>query len=103
MQKKFRALDDDMGRLVALVSDAGMRLAEAAGMALADFKQDTRGGLVADVRPHPWRHLKTKGSERAVPLEGEVLWAAEQTLKQGRTSSFATALRPPTPTQPMPR
>jgi integrase len=30
------------------------------------------------LKVHPWRRLKTKGSERIVPLAGEALWAAKQ-------------------------
>ena len=89
LQQECRNLDDDLRWLVALVSDTGMRLAEAAGMTLADFQRDGNGALVAHVRPHPWRRLKTKRSERIVPLEGEALWAAERILSQGGGSKFA--------------
>ena len=71
IQARCRVLDDDMRWLVALVSDTGMRLAEAAGMTRDDIVQHDDGSLSARVRPHPWRRLKTKGSEREVPLEGE--------------------------------
>lgn len=76
VQSKFREHDDDLRWLLALVSDTGMRLAEAAGMTRGDFMQAADGSLFARVRPHRWRRLKTKGSERNVPLEGEALWAA---------------------------
>ena len=89
LQQECHVLDDDLRWLVALVSDTGMRLAEAAGMTLSDFERDDSGALVAHVRPHPWRRLKTKGSERLVPLEGEASWAAERILKQGNGSIFA--------------
>lgn len=89
IHSECRALNDDLRWLVALVSDTGMRLAEAAGMMLSDFERDQNGSLFACVRPHPWRRLKTKGSERLVPLEGEALWAAEQILKHGGASEFA--------------
>lgn len=89
LQQECHVLDDDIRWLVALVSDTGMRLAEAAGMTLSDFERDDSGALVAHVRPHPWRRLKTKGSERLVALEGEALWAAERILKQGNGSTFA--------------
>ena len=32
------------------------------------------------IRPHPWRRLKTKGSERTLPLIGCSLWAAERAV-----------------------
>jgi len=37
--------------------------------------------------PHPWRRLKTKGSERLVPLVGASLWAANRL--QQHDSSYA--------------
>ena len=89
VQEKCRELDDDLRWLVALVSDTGMRLAEAAGMTRADFIRGEDGVLMARVRPHPWRRLKTKGSERDVPLEGQARWAAERILAQDTTSQFA--------------
>ena len=89
IQARCRVLDDDLRWLVALVSDTGMRLAEAAGMTRDDFVQHDDGSLVARVRPHAWRRLKTKGSEREVPLEGEALWAAQRILGQKIASDFA--------------
>ena len=61
--------DDDMRWLVALISDTGMRLAEAAGLHLVDLKLDENIPYV-DIKSHPWRSLKTKGSNRRVPLVG---------------------------------
>jgi len=89
VQAQCRSLDDDMRWLVALVSDTGMRMAEAAGMTRDDFVQDDDGSLYVRVRPHPWRRLKTKGSERDVPLEGEAKWAAQRILDQQTASQFA--------------
>lgn len=89
VQKKCRELDDDLRWLVALVSDTGMRLAEAAGMTRDDIFRDKDGALSAHIRPHPWRRLKTKGSERVVPLEGEARWAAQRILEQPTSSQFA--------------
>ena len=89
VQAKCREVDDDMRWLVALVSDTGMRLAEAAGLALEDFRRDEHGELTVRVRPHPWRRIKTKGSERDIPLEGIALWAAERILARGTLSPFA--------------
>lgn len=89
VQAKSREIDDDLRWLVALVSDTGMRLAEAAGLTREDILQDDDGSLFARVRPHPWRRLKTKGSERDVPLEGEALWAAQRILAQPAASKFA--------------
>lgn len=89
VQATCREIDDDLRWLVALVSDTGMRLAEGAGMTREDFVRAEDGSLSARIRPHPWRRLKTKGSERVVPLEGQAQWAAERILAQETTSVFA--------------
>jgi hypothetical protein len=57
-----------------------MRLAEAAGMVREDIVAGTDRSLYASVRPHPWRRLKTKVSEHAIPLEADTLWAAQPVL-----------------------
>ena len=89
VQHECRVIDDDLRWLVSLVSDTGMRLAEAAGLTQEDIIREADGSLFARVRPHPWRRLKTKGSERDVPLEGEARWAAERVLAQENSSAFA--------------
>lgn len=89
VQAKCREIDDDLRWLIALVSDTGMRLAEAAGLTREDFIRDEAGAIFARVQPHPWRRLKTKGSKRDVPLEGEARWAAERILDQMASSQFA--------------
>ena len=61
-------LSNDEGRwLIALISDSGMRLSEAAGLHKEDIKLDNKHPHIV-LKPHPWRRLKTKGSERIVPL-----------------------------------
>ena len=69
--------DDDIRWLIALLSDTGMRLAEAAGLAKEDVFLDTE---VPNIRlcERPWRSLKTRSSERDVPLVGAALWAAQR-------------------------
>lgn len=89
IQGKCREVDDDLRWLVALLSDTGLRLAEAAGMSREDFAVEEDGSLVAHIRPHPWRRLKTNGSERLVPLEGAAKWAAERIISQKTTSPYA--------------
>jgi len=39
-------------------------------------------------RPHPWRRLKTKGSQRIIPLVGFSLWSAKQ-IKKNSTCQYA--------------
>lgn len=88
LQSECRTLDDDLRWLVALVSDTGMRLAEAAGLLKEDLKLDDPIPHVV-VREHPWRRLKTAGSSRKVPLVGEALWAARRVHDSVKDSEFA--------------
>lgn len=87
VQAKCRQIDDDIRWLVALISDTGMRLAEAAGLSVNDFKLDDPVPHVV-IQPHSWRSLKTSASERSVPLVGEALWAARR-IGETNTSKFA--------------
>ena len=63
IQKTCRSTDDDLRWLIVLISDAGMRLAEAAGLLKADIQLDHDIPHVS-VKPHAWRQLKTAKSER---------------------------------------
>lgn len=83
LQAECLRIDDDLRWLVALISDTGMRLAEAVGLTLADFVLDDDCPRVI-IQENPWRRLKTAASEREVPLVGQALWAAK------RISSAAT-------------
>ena len=87
IQQSCYAIDDDMRWLVALISDTGMRLAEAAGLHMDDLHLYDAVPYV-EIRPHTWRSLKTKGSQRQVPLVGASLWAARR-IKQTASSCFA--------------
>ena len=77
IQKECVELDDDVRWLVALISDTGMRLAEAAGLLVLDIKLDADVPHVV-LRKHPWRSLKTKGSERDIPLAGSLYGRARR-------------------------
>ena len=88
VQRECMQIDDDIRWLVALVSDTGMRLAEAAGLSLSDF--NLQGNIpFVEVRSHPWRSLKTSASARVIPLSGTALWAAKRILQQSDNSSHA--------------
>jgi len=87
IQQSCLEIDDDMRWLVALISDTGMRLAEAAGLHIDDLHLDDDVPYV-DIRPHPWRSLKTKGSQRQVPLVGASLWAAQR-IRENASSCVA--------------
>jgi integrase len=79
--------DDDMRWLVALLSDTGMRLGEAVGLSVEDVHLNDETPYI-NITPHPWRRLKTRGSERCVPLVGEALWAASKAIEGASGSSF---------------
>ena len=90
--KKVQALcvemDDDMRWLIALISDTGMRLGEAAGLHMDDIKLDEPIPYI-DLKPHPWRSLKTRGSQRRIPLVGAALWACRRLSKVNDSNSLA--------------
>ena len=88
IQKECIVYDDEMRWLVAILSDTGMRLGEAAGLLKSDLKIDGEIPYVI-IQPHRWRRLKTESSNRKIPLVGQSLWAAEQVLKHSKSSDFA--------------
>ena len=87
IQRECMNVDDENRWLLALISDTGMRLSEAAGLASDDIVLDTDIPHI-NVRPHPWRRLKTKGSERLVPLVGASLWAAKRLQQYDSSYAF---------------
>ena len=68
-------------------SDTGMRLSEAAGLHINDIILDDDIPYI-NLTPHPWRSLKTKGSQRQIPLVGASLWAAQR-IKNDLHHTFA--------------
>lgn len=79
VQMECQAIDDDIRWLIALISDSGMRLSEAAGLCLSDIQLDTEIPFIK-IMEHPWRSLKTPGSTRQIPLVGYSLWAAYRAI-----------------------
>jgi len=77
IQKECLQINDPNRWLIALISDTGMRLAEATGLLCSDFHLDEKIPFV-NITPHTSRRLKTKSSERQIPLVGASLWAAKQ-------------------------
>jgi integrase len=77
IQKHCQSTDDEMRWLIALLSDTGMRLSEAAGLLKADIYLCADIPFV-DIKPHPWRRLKTRESTRKLPLVGSAFWAAKR-------------------------
>ena len=84
VQQQCIVQNDNRRWLIALISDSGMRLAEATGLIVADIHLDEPIPYV-DLVPHKWRPLKTLGSTRKIPLVGASLWAARQAVKDAKT------------------
>jgi integrase len=82
------SIDDEARWLVALISDTGMRLSEAAGLHVDDIKLDCEIPHI-DLKPHAWRGLKTRGSQRQIPLVGASLWAAKRVKETNTASPFS--------------
>lgn len=89
LQQECRRIDDEKRWLIALISDTGMRLAEAAGLHGEDIVLNDAPVPHIIVREHPWRRLKTAGSGRAVPLVGASLWAAQRVVEGDQHRTFA--------------
>ena len=81
IQSDCLRIDDDRRWLIALISDSGMRLAEAVGLLKTDLVLNCDYPHI-DLKPHKWRQLKTKNSRRKIPLVGISLWAAKRVLDQ---------------------
>ena len=83
-----RQVDDEPRWLISLLSDSGMRLSEALGLAKEDIKLDEPIPYIRLI-PHPWRRLKTRSSQRYIPLVKESLWACKRILEHNHDSIFA--------------
>ena len=87
IQTECKNLNDDNRWLIALISDTGMRLSEAVGLLTSDIILSTEiphGNIIN----HPWRRLKTKGSNRTIPLVGASLWAAKKIISDNNQFAF---------------
>ena len=87
IQVECYRLDDDLRHLVGLISDTGMRLAEATGLHQDDIVLNADIPHVR-VRTHAWRPLKTTTSHRLIPLVGASLWAAQRIKQNGSNYAF---------------
>jgi integrase len=79
--------DDEIRWLLLLISDTGMRLAEAAGLAKEDIIFDAPSPYI-DLKAHSWRRLKTKSSARHIPLVGKSLVAAQKIVMHDSIYAF---------------
>ena len=72
-------MNDDLRWIVVMVSDTGVRLAEACGLERSDVVLDHPTPHII-IRPNECRSLKTRANERKVPLIGASLWAATRAI-----------------------
>ena len=80
IQVLCREFDDDMRWLIALISDTGLRLGEAAGLERRhiDLGREMPHLVIEETDN---RRLKTKTSKRRVPLVGAALWAVRKAVE----------------------
>jgi len=79
IQSECVSIDDELRWMVSLISDTGMRLAEVVGLKAEDIELDANIPHII-IRPNEKRRLKTKQSERTIPLVGMSLWGATRML-----------------------
>ena len=65
-----------------------MRLGEGVGLLKSDINLDCEIPHI-NLVPHPWRRLKTKSSQRCIPLVGASLWASTKILDNRNDSIYA--------------
>ena len=87
IQTECMKIDDDLRWLVSLISDTGMRLAEAAGLTIDYLVLDNEIPHVV-TQPHSHRPLKTRSSERVIPLVGASLWAAQRIKQNAQGTEY---------------
>lgn len=80
IQNKCVSTDDELRWMVGIISDTGMRLAEAVGLKRQDIVLNCDIPYVI-IKPNEKRRLKTKQSERLVPLAGISLWSAKRIIE----------------------
>ena len=69
-----------------------MRLSEAIGLHKDDIRLENQRPHIV-LRTHKWRRLKTKGSERIIPLVGVSLWAAKRATGTGCHQQMAQTVQ----------
>ncbi len=88
IQKTCLDMADERRLLIALISDTGMRLLEALGLAWAGIHVGDTQHPHVNLVPHPWRKLKNSGSKRLLPLVGVSLEAIKTMHQRGVSSTF---------------
>ena len=70
-----------------MISDTGMPYQKQQDC-IDDIKLDEEVPHI-DLKPHAWRSLKAKGSQRQIPLVGASLWAAQRIKEINTDSPYA--------------
>ena len=83
-------MDDEPRWLIAMLSDTGMRLAEAIGLTKDDISLDSATPSIW-IKAHPWRPLKTQNSQRYVPAVGSTLWGLKRACESSQSKFFPEA------------
>jgi len=84
IQAECRRKDDEMRWLIGVLSDSGMRLAEAIGLTKDDISLDSATPSIW-IKAHPWRPLKTQNSQRHVPAVGSTLWGLKRACESSQS------------------
>jgi integrase len=88
--ESIRSLDDDIRYVAGIQFHTGARIGEVVGLKVQDIVLDGSAPHVI-FRPYPERSLKTKASERIVPLVGLSLWSARQAVKKAGNGEWLFA------------
>ena len=72
IQQKCGEQDNQLGRIIALLSDRGMRIGEALGLLKSDILPDSESPY-SDLKPHAWKRLGHQRSTPDTPREGIVM------------------------------
>lgn len=86
LKQAWHELPSSVALLTILHSELGTRIGELSGLAAADVILDHAIPHI-EIRPHPWRRLKNKSSERAVPLTPLALAVIRLALEQSAGSN----------------
>ena len=101
LRAKLEGSSNTIDCLIKIMMDTGMRVSEVVGLASKDIKLDCETPYI-ELHKNPFRRLKTKNSERLIPLVGLALeavkllnlgdsWAFERYLSDDRESFKSTS------------
>lgn len=79
IQKQCIEVDDERRWAIAILSDSMCRLSEVIGLRKDEVFLESEIPYIR-VKPNDVRRLKTRTSDRIVPLVGEALWAAKRAM-----------------------